>query len=162
MFQGFELTSCHSYLQWWTEQWRISKTNIYWWYTLDYGIYHGNRIKTTTDSTEKASLIVVDANTIDKISVVRGKICQKARPREVTFPNCENAKEFERRHSKLKILRRVFCAPIFSQGQPSRHKEDFEISVQSCQNLKLSSILLLLQALNVRKWGVIAACSKAQ
>lgn len=33
--------------------------------TFDYGFYHGNRIKTTTDSTEKVLLIVVDANTID-------------------------------------------------------------------------------------------------
>lgn len=51
---------------------------------------------------------------------------------------------------------------LFSQGQASRHKENFEIAVQSCQNLRFSSILLVLQVLNVRKWGVITACSNTQ
>lgn len=65
------------------------------------------------DSTEKVFLIIVDTNTVDKISVIRewnSNICQKAWPHELTFPNCENAKEFERRLSKLKMLSKVFCA----------------------------------------------------
>lgn len=65
MFQGLELTSSIPIFNDGLNSERLTKV-IFTDYTFDYGIYHGNRIKITTDSTEKVPLIVVDANNIDQ------------------------------------------------------------------------------------------------